>query len=88
MTQNGDPYENALAERLNRTIKEEFLQYYTFFNLEQAKEAVARAVKMYNRERPHLSLEYNTPNQMYYDADMQRLANPRQLTLFTSPEAG
>ena len=85
MTQNGDPYENALAERLNRTVKEEFLQYYHFFNLEQAKQAVKKAVAMYNRVRPHLNLEYKTPNQMYYDSEMQRLANPAQLTLFTSP---
>jgi len=70
---------------LTHHFKEEFLQYYHFFNLEQAKQAMKKAVAMYNRVRPHLSLEYKTPNQMYYDSEMQRLANPAQLTLFTSP---
>ena len=40
MTQYYDPYENALAERINRTIKEEFLQYYQFANYTEAVRAV------------------------------------------------
>jgi len=88
MTQNGDPYENALAERIHRTLKEEFLQYYVYANYEQTKEAVARAIHLYNRFRPHLSLEYLTPDQMYYDSESQRKAIPQQLQLFTPPEAG
>lgn len=61
MTQNGDPYENALAERMNRTIKEEFLQYYFFATYQETRLAVAKAVKLYNYRRPHLSLNYATP---------------------------
>ena len=87
MTQNGDPYENALAERMNRTLKEEFLQYYIYTNYDQAKEAVTRAIKLYNSFRSHLSLDYLTPDQIYYDSEMQRQANPAQLTLFKSPES-
>lgn len=81
MTQNGDPYENAIAERLHRTLKQEFLQYYTYLNYDQAKEAVARAITLYNRIRPHLSLDYLTPDQMYFDSAEQRKANPQQLEL-------
>ena len=87
MTQNGDPYENALAERMNRTLKEEFLQYDIYMNHDQAKQSVARAIKLYNSYRPHMSLDYLTPDQVYYDLEMQRLANPAQLTLFTSPKS-
>ncbi len=78
------PYENALAERMNRTLKEEFLQYY-YFNHEQANKAVARAIKLYNNFRPHLSLDYLTPDQVYYDSEMKRLANPSQLTFSPTP---
>ncbi len=65
MTENSDPYENALAERMNRTLKEEFLQYRQYFNFDQAVEAVAWAVRMYNNKRPHLSLDYETPATAY-----------------------
>lgn len=88
MTQNGDPYENALAERIHRTLKEEFLQYYVYGNYEQAKEAVARAIHLYNRKRPHLSLDFLTPDQMYFDSEELRMGSPQQLSLFTSPKAG
>lgn len=37
MTQNGDPYENILAERINRTIKEEFIDEFFFGDFNQAK---------------------------------------------------
>ena len=62
MTENSDPYENALAERIHRTLKEEFLQYYDHFDYDSAVPAVARAIRMYNERRPHLSLDYATPS--------------------------
>lgn len=65
MTENSEPTENALAERMNRTIKEEFLQYYNFFNHEQAIKAVRKAVKNYNQKRPHSSLNNLTPEQAH-----------------------
>ena len=65
MTQNGDPYENALAERVNRTIKEDMLQNRGFINFETAQEAVSRAIEHYNTLRPHGSCNYNTPDQAH-----------------------
>jgi len=65
MTENSEPTENALAERMNRTIKEEFLQYYSFYNHDQAKKATRKAVKYYNGKRPHSSLDYLTPDQAH-----------------------
>ena len=66
MTQNGDPYENILAERINKTIKEEFLDEFLFANFEQAQRAVNRSIKNYNGLRPHASLDYLTPNQAHH----------------------
>lgn len=65
MTQNGDPYENALAERVNRTIKEDMLQNRGFVTFEAAKEAVQRAIENYNALRPHGSCNYHTPEQAH-----------------------
>jgi transposase InsO family protein len=64
MTENGDPYENALAERMNRTIKEEFC-LYQLKDIKQLKQAIKQAVYLYNNYRPHLSLQMNTPEQQH-----------------------
>lgn len=61
MTENGDPYENALAERVNGILKGEYLEDYNVDNLEQAKRALDFAINLYNTERPHLSCQYKTP---------------------------
>jgi transposase InsO family protein len=61
MTENGDPYENALAERVNGILKEEYLEDYNVDNLEQARMALDLAISLYNNERPHLSCQYKTP---------------------------
>lgn len=61
MTENSDPYENALAERMNRTIKEEFIVIKKITSIEVAKQLVDEAVNLYNKYRPHLSCEFMTP---------------------------
>ena len=65
MTENGDPYENALAERMNRTIKEEFGMDKMLKNKEQVKQLVAESILLYNNKRPHLALKMKTPEQVY-----------------------
>ena len=65
MTEQSDPYENALAERVHRTLKEEFLDCYLYHNFEQAQVAVAKAIDLYNQRRPHLSLAYQTPAKVH-----------------------
>jgi len=65
MTENGDPYENALAERMNRTIKEEFGIDKTLKSKEQAKLLVQESIFLYNQKRPHLALQMRTPQQVY-----------------------
>ena len=65
MTENGDPYENALAERMNRTIKEEFGMDRKLKSKEQVKQLVQESVFIYNNKRPHLALQMKTPDQVY-----------------------
>ncbi len=65
MTENGDPYENALAERMNRTIKEEFGMDKILKSKQQVKQLVSESIFLYNQKRPHLALNMKTPAQVY-----------------------
>lgn len=65
MTENGDPYENALAERMNRTLKEEFGMDRTLKSKSQVKILVEESISLYNNKRPHLALKMNTPNRIH-----------------------
>ena len=62
MTEKGDPYENALAERMNKTMKEEFLLGDGFDSFVLASAAVSKAVNIYNAMRPHDSCNHMTPD--------------------------
>lgn len=61
MTENEDPLENAIAERVNGILKQEYLYHYSNNNLNQAIENLHLAVKLYNQQRPHLSIGLLTP---------------------------
>ena len=61
MTQTGDPLHNALAERINNTVKNGWLFETQEKSFEEVKELVQKAVDIYNRVRPHQSLEMRTP---------------------------
>jgi transposase InsO family protein len=65
MTQNGDPYENALAERVNGIIKEEFNLYSSAVGFEQTAVLVDQSIQAYNELRPHASCDYLTPQQAH-----------------------
>ena len=67
MTEQNHVYENALAERVNGILKTEFMLGETLVSFEVAKELVDEAVKIYNNERPHLSLNYRIPNEVYME---------------------
>lgn len=64
MTQNSDPYENAIAERVNGILKAEFFPDM-FTDLVTARRAIARAVLTYNHHRLHASLDMMTPDQAH-----------------------
>lgn len=61
----GNCYENALAERMNGILKQEYGLSDLFPEFAQARRAVREAVWLYNFERPHLSLDYEIPAQMH-----------------------
>jgi len=65
MTENGDPLDNALAERINGIIKGEYLDAYEVSNIEQAKALLIEVVELYNRDRPHMSISNLTPEEVH-----------------------
>lgn len=65
MTENGDPKENAVAERVNGVLKEEWINRETIESLENGKEVIGRIIELYNKKRPHLSNNYLTPEQAH-----------------------
>lgn len=69
MTENGDPYENALAERVNGIIKTEFNLYSSSLGFDQTEHQVSKSIKSYNELRPHASCDYLTPNRAHLQAE-------------------
>lgn len=65
MTEKGDPYENAIAERVNGILKGEFFLHKTFGSFSEADQAVANAIEKYNHIRPHASCDNLTPVQAH-----------------------
>ena len=65
MTEENHCYENAMAERVNGILKDEFYLDQTFTSVIQAKKAAKNAIKLYNNKRLHLSLDYKTPNYVH-----------------------
>lgn len=65
MTEDSDPYENAVAERVNGILKDEFGLDKVFTNNLQMNRQVNESIALYNNLRPHLSVEMLTPNQAH-----------------------
>lgn len=61
MTESGDPKDNAQAERINNTMKNELLKGKRFHCITAVKDAVDKATYFYNNSRPHMSLIMMTP---------------------------
>jgi transposase InsO family protein len=66
MTEEMHCYENANAERLNGILKQEYGLGFSFRKKKQALEAIDEAVFLYNTRRPHLALNYETPEKMHH----------------------
>lgn len=64
MTDGYDCYQNALAERINGILKEEFL-YHQCNNKAELEKLIKESINCYNNDRPHLSLNMKTPNAMH-----------------------
>jgi len=65
MTQNGDPRENAIAERVNGILKDELLEK-SHLNYKEAVRNVSIAISIYNHQRPHGSIDYLTPIEAHF----------------------
>jgi len=65
MAEKGNPYENAIAERVNGILKSEFGLDRLFKNYETAAAIVTASIRIYNEQRPHASCDYLTPNQAH-----------------------
>lgn len=72
MTDGYDCYQNALAERVNGILKQEFLieKCRTFKELDRV---INESIKIYNRYRPHLSLKMKTPEEMHERVSMESI---------------
>jgi putative transposase len=64
MTQNGDPYENAIAERLNGILKGEFISRH-YDTIDNASNHIARCITIYNYKRRHSSLNWQIPDDVH-----------------------
>lgn len=64
MTQNGNPKDNAIAERVNGILKREFLYFENFETIDQARNRVEEVIDFYNNKRLHRSLNMMTPAQV------------------------
>ena len=71
MTNNGDPYENAVAERINGILKQEFFIDNYHQDLETMKLIIKETVEIYNNQRPHYSNYMLTPQQMHMQNKIQ-----------------
>ncbi|PRX96856.1 integrase-like protein [Pontibacter ummariensis] len=71
MTQKYDPYQNAVAERVNGILKDEFALERGFAHHLQAVAVIRESVGIYNSLRPHLSCHYLTPEQMHRQRELE-----------------
>jgi transposase InsO family protein len=71
MTQNYDPYSNAIAERVNGIIKGEFQLEEIDCEFDVMQKIVKQSIEIYNNERPHFSCNYFTPKQMHLQQSVE-----------------
>lgn len=65
MTETGDPLDNAVAERINGILKSEYLECYSVDSFQEATKLLDAVVKLYNEERPHMSIGNLTPEKVH-----------------------
>jgi transposase InsO family protein len=71
-TQQSDPYENAIAERINGILKYEFGLRKTIASIAIARAMIKESVDIYNKERLHWSLDLKTPQVVHNDYNKQK----------------
>lgn len=71
MTQQSDPYENAVAERINGILKQEFMIDTYHKELDIMRLIIKESINIYNDQRPHYSNYMLTPKQMHQQNQIQ-----------------
>ena len=72
MTEKYDPYENAIAERINGILKQEFGIAKKIKDFEVKQKLISNAINIYNNKRPHLSNHMLTPVEMHRQNKLKR----------------
>jgi transposase InsO family protein len=71
MTEQYDPYENAIAERVNRTLKYEYGLKQSIKNTTLAQKMTKQAIYIYNNLRTHYSLDLRKPAEVHQNPDIE-----------------
>jgi len=85
-TQNSDPYENAIAERINRTLKYEYGLKEVLPDFKTAEKMVKQAVEIYNNQRLHFSLNLQTPAKVHLKENVKYKSYKRKKNANLEPQ--
>lgn len=86
MTQNGDPYENAIAERVNGILKAEFDLYGTQQGFSETTTKIRNNIQTYNHLRPHASCDFLTPEQAHgKNGELKKRWKPKTYKIKENP---
>ncbi len=72
MTESYDPYQNAISERINGVLKQEFFVNTQQLDLKMMQIIVKQSINIYNTKRPHWSCQLLTPEQMHKQMKIKR----------------
>ncbi len=81
MTENADPYENAIAERINGILKDEFMLDQHIVNQQTMAKIVKQSINIYNPYRPHWNCELLIPNQMHRQRNIKKPVYKKKLAV-------
>ena len=71
MTESNDPYQNAIAERVNEILKQEFIIGILINDIQIMRGLIKESIGIYNNERPHSSCKMKTPKQMHRQKEIE-----------------
>jgi len=80
MTEKYDPYQNAVAERINGILKQEFIGDLKTRNFNLMKSLIEDSIEIYNNERPHFSNFMLTPQKMHQQSEIKFRTYKKQKT--------
>lgn len=87
MTESYDPYQNAVAERVNGILKHEFILGITIQDLELMNKLIEESIYIYNNERPHLSCRMETPTKMHLQNSIKIITYKKKNSTESKPDA-